>query len=537
MPDMPGILWYGDNLRVLRESVADNSVDLVYLDPPFNSNRNYNLIHKGSEAQEHAFVDTWKYDDAADAAYRELVGTPGALKGIFEAFRGLLYERDSGTLAYLCMMAPRLVELHRVLKATGSLYLHCDPTASHYLKIILDAIFGTGNFRNEIIWKRNAAKSNASTRLPSNHDLILMYGKSAVTKWNQIHEPYDESKLDEKTSSQYKFRDSSGRLYSLGSLDSPADNRPNLTYEFLGVTRVWRWTRDRMQKAYDEGLVVQTKLGTVPRFKRYLDEQKGRLIDDVWTDIPHSGAQAAERMGYPTQKPLKLLERIISASSNPGDIVLDPFCGCGTTVEAAERLGRKWIGIDVALRAVDIIKERLDKNFPGKKVYIEKGEPHDLASALRLAKSDEYDFQWWAVRKLGGRPPKGVRKKGGDKGVDGEILFREPGPDGAIKRCLVSVKANKGTPGAVRELYGTIVQEKAACGILVTAEKPSDGLRKVARDFGGDTHPLIQCVSAEDFFDPKFRTNMILFKGYNVTAITQPTFDEMIDMLEGLGST
>jgi len=292
-----------------------------------------------------------------------------------------------------------------------------------------------------------------------------------------------------------------------------------------------------MQKAYDEGLVVQTKLGTVPRFKRYLDEQKGRLIDDVWTDIPPIGAQAAERMGYPTQKPLKLLERIISASSNPGDIVLDPFCGCGTTVEAAERLGRKWIGIDIALRAVDIIKERLDKNFAGKKIYIEKGEPNDLASALRLANSDEYDFQWWAVRKLGGRPPKGVRKKGGDKGVDGEILFREPGPDGAIKRCLVSVKANKGTPGAVRELYGTIVQEKAACGILVTAEKPSDGLRKVARDFGGDTHPLIQCVSAEDFFDPKFRTNMILFKGYNVTAITQPTFDEMIDMLEGLGST
>ena len=289
-------------------------------------------------AQIKAFEDTWHWDLGAEAEYKEIVEAGGQVPIAIQAFRS--FSGESDMMAYLAMMAPRLVELRRVLKPTGSIYLHCDPTASHYLKILLDAVFRPEHFRNEIIWLRSMAKGLSSIRLPTNHDVILAYQASDGAKWNAdaMFQPYDLEELDDKTDEKYSLHDPDGRRYQLTSLINPNPDRPNLTYEFLGVTRVWRWTRERMKAAYDAGSVVQPSPGAVPRFKRYLDDQRGKPISDVWTDIPPINARAAERLGYPTQKPEALLERIILASSNKGDVVLDPFCGCGTTIAAAQKL-------------------------------------------------------------------------------------------------------------------------------------------------------------------------------------------------------
>ncbi|MBZ0308276.1 MAG: site-specific DNA-methyltransferase, partial [Anaerolineae bacterium] len=362
-------LYYGDNLDILREYVADESVDLIYLDPPFNSNRNYNVLFKDesgtdSEAQITAFEDTWHWGQNAEETWHELVteGTASVATAM-TAMRTLVGTNQM--MAYLVMMTARLVELHRVLKPTGSLYLHCDPTASHYLKIILDTIFGLENFRNEIVWKRTPSKGLATKKLPDNHDTILAYQKSDEAVWNldEAFLPYDENDLDPKTAGKYNKRDADGRLYQLDNLINPNPDRPNLTYEFLGVTRVWRWTKERMQKAYEEGFVVQSRPGAVPRYKRYLDEQRGKPLGSVWTDIFPLNSQAKERLGYPTQKPEELLERIIKLHTEPGDIILDPFAGCGTAIAAAQRLGRAWIGIDITHLSIALQKYRLQDMF------------------------------------------------------------------------------------------------------------------------------------------------------------------------------
>lgn len=392
------VLHYGDNLHVLRdrERFPSESVDLVYLDPPFNSGRDYSVLfaeHEAeSEAQIRAFKDTWRWDTAAVKAYRELTGKDAEGLGVSprlvtlaESLRAVL--GDSDMMAYIAMMSLRLVELRRVLKSTGTLYLHCDPSASHYLKLVLDAVFRAENFRNEIIWQRTASKGLMTRRLPSNHDTILVYQKGDAPTWNPdtMFVPYDHGDLDEKTDEKYSLIDDDGRRYQLTSLINPNPDRPNLTYEFLGVTRVWRWEKSRMLEAYERGEVVQTSPGSVPRQKRYLDEQRGKPIGDVWTDIAPVNARADERLGYPTQKPVALLERILKASSNEGDVVLDPFCGCGTTIDAAQRLKRKWIGIDITHLAIALIRNRLNTSFPGIK-YEVRGELVDLAGALTLAR-------------------------------------------------------------------------------------------------------------------------------------------------------
>ncbi len=481
---MPGDLYYGDNLFVLRKWIDDGSIDLVYLDPPFNSQRSYNQIFKGSAAQERVFKDYWEWDDAADAAYREVVGAsskaPRALIALLEALhRTLAHEKD--TLAYLSMMTCRLLEMHRVLRQTGVLFLHCDPTASHYLKLVLDAIFGGQCFQNEIIWQRTPSKALTTRRLPNNHDVILYYSKGDQGTWNDdaTFVPYDADDLDEKTDEKYAQRDASGRRYQLTSLINPNPNRPNLTYEFLGVTRVWRWTRERMQAAFDQGLVVQPRPGSVPRFKRYLDQQKGKPLGDVWTDIPPLNSQAKERLGFPTQKPVALLERIISAVTNPGDVVLDPFCGCGTTIEACERLRRAWIGIDVAPRAVDIIRDRLARIGVSPNVL---GWPMDIDGAKRLAHDDKIGFQRWAVFMAGGRMPDGRKYKGGaDGGIDGEILFED---GGRTWRAVVSVKGGGVKADDVRVLRNVVIDNRADMGVLLSMEEPTKGMRDVARDGG-----------------------------------------------------
>ncbi len=345
-------LWTGDNLDVMR-GLNSESVDLIYLDPPFNSNRDYSAPI-GSAAAGAAFKDTWTLNDV-DLAWHGLIAeeNPG-LYGIIDA-AGVAHGK--GMKSYLIMMAVRLLETKRILKPTGSIYLHCDPTASHYLKLVMDSIYEKDNFRNEIVWRRSHPKGLAFTRFAQNHDLILVYSRNGATTWNQMYVS------NPNALKQYNLIEpETGRRYQLTSLLNPNPNRPNLTYEFKGVTKVWRWTRERMEKADRDGLIVVPRGGKgVPRLKRYLDEQEGIPISDTWDDVPV--ALGKERTGYPTQKPLALLERIISASSNEGDVVLDPFCGCATALIAAEKLERQWIGIDLSPVARTLVQRRMAKEL------------------------------------------------------------------------------------------------------------------------------------------------------------------------------
>lgn len=509
-PSKPNQLYYGDNLGIMREHLADASVDLVYLDPPFNSNRSYNVLFKerngdDSPAQIEAFGDTWVWSYETENLFQELLESDAspAVKDALEAIRKLVGEND--VLAYLTMMVARLIELHRVLKDTGSLFLHCDPTASHYLKILLDAIFGPTNFRNEIIWRRTQAKSLMTRRLPSNHDVILAYGKTEDALWNddRLFQPYKEDELDEKTLAKYSQIDSDGRRYQLTSLINPSPDRPNLTYEFLGVTRVWRWTKERMQAAYDAGLVVQTAPGRVPRLKRYLDEQRGKPLGDVWTEISPLNSRAAERLGYPTQKPVELLRRIIEFSSSPGDIILDPFAGCGTTIDAAQSLGRRWVGIDITTLAIDLIDARLRHTY-GESItedYDILGIPFDVDGAQKLFQQSPFEFERWCVMLVDGQPNE---KQVGDKGIDGVIRIPVD-RRGTSERVLVSVKGGATGPSHVRDLIGTVESNKAAMGVFITLRTPTPAMQEAANHSGiyaypvnGQKYPKVQIISVAE---------------------------------------
>ncbi len=503
-------LYFGDNLEILRsDSIPDRSVDLIYLDPPFNSNAQYNVLFKSpredaTSAQAGAFVDTWTWGDEAEFAYKLLMERGGGTAKFIDALRSALGNSDM--MAYLVMMAARLDALHTKLKSTGTLYLHCDPTASHYLKIVLYGIFGADGFTNEIIWQRSTGKSLMTTRLPTNHDTLLMFGNESRT-WNEeaMFQPYDLKNLPEKTAEKYALSDPDGRLYQLDNLINPNQDRPNLRYEFLGVTRVWRWTRDRMEKAYAEGLVVQPAPGRVPRFKRYLDEQRGLPLSDVWTDIPPLNSQARERIGYPTQKPLALLDRIIRLSSLEGQTVLDPFCGCGTTIEAAKKAHRNWIGIDIAIHAIKVIAAQIGDEAEGN--YKLEGIPKDFESAKRLAESNKYQFQWWANYLFN---PHALReqKKGADRGIDGDLFFPN-GPGKPWGRMLTSVKGGENVgPAMVREFAGVLNAEKAEMGLFICLNKPTREMERAARDAGPSktVHgeiPKLQIVAVEEFFKGK----------------------------------
>ena len=492
-PPMPNTLYYGDNLQVLRDHVPSESVDLVYLDPPFNSNASYNVLFRErtgeeSPAQIRAFTDTWEWTQETERTFEldiiQNPAIPSGVKDMISAFRQFIGR--NAMMAYLVMMAPRLVELHRVLKPTGSLYLHCDPTASHYLKTLLDAVFGNRNFRNEIIWQRTSAKGLMTRQLPTNHDIILVFQKTTTAIWNvdSTFLPYDEGALDPKTAAKYSHRDPDGRRYQLSDLTNPNRNRPNLTYEFLGITKVWRWTKERMQAAYDEGLVVQPRPGAVPRMKRYLDEQRGLPLGDVWTDIPPINSQAKERLGYPTQKPEALLERIIQASSNEGDVILDPFCGCGTAVAAAHKLGRQWLGIDVTHLAVALMKNRLKTAFdldPGTD-YKVVGEPQDAGSARALWEQDPYQFQFWAVSLLEAQP-QSEQKRGADQGIDGLLYFID-GQKRTPHKIVVQVKGGHVSSPQVRDLKGVVEREQAAMGLFISLDEPTAPMRSEAASGG-----------------------------------------------------
>lgn len=516
-------LYYGDNLEVLRRYIADESVDLVYLDPPFKSDQDYNVLfaeHNGtqSQAQIKAFEDTWRWDQAAAEAYQETVEAGGKVSEVMQAFR--LFLGTSDMLAYLAMMAPRLVELRRVLKPTGSLFLHCDPTASHYLKLLLDAVFGGQQFRNEIIWLRTSPKSHVTRRFPSAHDVILFYGKSAESKFRLVYRAYDEDYVRKF----YRFvEEGTGRRYRLDNLVNPNKNRPNLTYEFKGVTRVWRWTRERMEKADREGRIVW-KPGRVPAYKRYLDEMPGTPVTTVWTDIQPIQSHAAERLGYPTQKPEALLERIILATTDEGDTVLDPFCGCGTAVAVAQRLRRQWIGIDITHLAIGLIKSRLHDAFGREVEFKTIGEPATLPDARTLAAEDPYQFQFWALGLVGARPVE--QKKGADKGIDGRLYFHDEGPKGKTKQVIFSVKSGKLQASYIRDLRGVVEREKAEIGVLLTLEEPTKAMRAEAASAGfyespWGKHPRLQILTVGELLDGK-QVDMPPVRQTNVTFKRAP---------------
>ena len=506
-----GTLYYGDNLDILRRYIKDETVDLSYLDPPFNSAQNYNaFFHEkdGTDAasQIRAFEDTWSWNQESQKVYEELILKPGKVSEVMQAFHTFLGTNDM--MAYLAMMAPRLVELRRVLKPTGSLYLHCDPTASHYLKLLCDAVFGSDNFRSEIVWRRNASKGLAFKGYPKNHDTLLYYGRGENLTFNRPYLAYDADNLDSKTGAKYKHHDPDGRIYRLSDVTNPNRDRPNLTYEFLGMTKVWRWTKERMLQAYEDGIVVQTRPGAIPQMKRYLDEQEGRPIDTVWNDIPPINSQAKERLGYPTQKPVALLERIIQASSNPCDVVLDPFCGCGTTIDAAEKLGREWIGIDITQLATSLIKNRLRDTYGEKIEIITVGEPTTPNEAAVLAEQDKYQFQWWALGLVGARPVE--QKKGADHGIDGKILFRDDLKAAKPEQIMIQVKGGKTGVKDVRDLRGVLEREKAAMGVLISLQPPTGPMEAEAASAGfyahkmnGQQYPRLQLRTVKELMDGK----------------------------------
>jgi site-specific DNA-methyltransferase (adenine-specific) len=507
---MANQLFYGDNLDVLR-TFASESVDLVYLDPPFNSQANYNVLFKAptghkSEAQIEAFEDTWHWNNKAELAFDDVMKSGNTdVAELLRALRAFLKETD--IMAYLTMMAVRLIELHRVLKVTGSLYLHCDPTASHYLKLLLDGVFGAAYYRNEVIWKRTSSHNDAAqglTRFGKNHDSILFYSKAEAPIWNQQFVPYD----DEYIKSHYgQVEPESGRKFTTSDLTA-AKAGGDTSYEWHGVKpptgRYWAYSRANLEKFEAEGRLVYGRT-QVPRLKNYLDDMPGVVLGSLWNDIPPINSQAQERLGYPTQKPLALLERIIQASSNEGDIVLDPFCGCGTTIHAAQKLNRQWIGIDITHLAISLIEKRLKDAFPGVSFEVH-GTPKDLEGAYALAAQDKYQFQWWAVS-LVDAVPYGGKKKGADSGIDGFIYFK---PDGKqTEKAIVSVKGGENVNvSMIRDLAHVVDREKAKMGVFITLAEPTKPMQTEAVKEGFfetvfGKFPKIQIVTIGELFAGK----------------------------------
>jgi len=501
-------LYYGDNLDILQRYIAAESVDLVYLDPPFNSNASYNVLyaeHDGTQAaaQVQAFEDTWRWDTKAADTYQQIVEGGGKVSLVMQAFRTFLGE--SNMMAYLSMMAPRLVELRRVLKPSGSIYLHCDPTASHHLKLLMDAIFSPAYFGNEIIWQRTRVAKRQSSFFGKVHDVILLYSKSASAVFNSQFLEHPESY---KKSHYNLIEPDTGRHYGLWDFTQKGVG-PSRRFGYIELSppagKHWIWSQERIDKGMKEGLIVFTSKGT-PRLKRYLDESEGEHVQDIWIDIFDINAVAHERLGYPTQKPLALLERIIKASSNEGDVVLDPFCGCGTTIVAAQALNRKWIGIDITHIAINLMKNRLMTEFGADTRYKVVGEPQALPDAEELAATNPYQFQWWALGLVKARPAD--QKKGSDKGIDGRLFFHDEADTSKTKQVIFSVKAGHTNVAHVRDLRGVVERENAQIGVLISLQEPTSHMRREAASSGfyeskalSKRYPRIQILTIAELLD------------------------------------
>jgi DNA modification methylase len=546
------VLYYGDNLDILRRYLPDASVDLIYLDPPFNSNRDYNVIFRDesgnrSDAQLLAFEDTWHWGPSAEHTYRYLTNTayhegrvPDKVSTIIAALRSGIGENQM--MAYLVEMAVRLVELHRVLKPTGSLYLHCDPTASHYLKILLDPIFGPEQFRNEIVWRRTATHGKAK-RFGPIHDTILFYSKTDSFKWTQPRRPHMKQHVesyfvqDEKgwrTNYYGNVLTGSGRRGGESGtpwrgFDPTAKDRhwaipgalaQDLDEDLSGLTQ-----HQKLDRLYALGMITITPGQAWPMYQRYLKPEDGQTIGDIWAYQPYTegtvfgsdggidedvrwlSPQDRERLGWDTQKPVGLLERIIDASSDPGDVVLDPFCGCGTAVIAAESTKRRWIGIDITYLSIAVMKARLKDSFAIDVPVI--GQPTEVEGARQLAQGDDgrYQFQWWALNLIDARPLGGVEKKGADRGIDGRITFTI-GPNGEMGQALVSVKSGHVNSSMIRDLKGTIEREGAQIGLFITLEEATREMQLEATTAGvytspidGRDYPRIQILTIRELLD------------------------------------
>lgn len=553
MTNMPNALFYGDNLVRLRDRkyFPDESVDLIYLDPPFNSNADYNVIFnepsgEKSQAQIKAFDDAWGWDKEACAVALKELGMAGGKPEVIDYISWVAGHGDKfskSTAAYLSMMAIRLVELKRVLRPEGSVYLHCDATASHYLKNIMDTIFGSDNFRSEIIWRRTGSNS-AAKRFGPIHQTIFYYVKSKLAPYYPVTLPYTRTYIEEFFTEQ----DERGKYQSV-ALTGPGIRKGDSgkkwrNYDPTSSGRHWQpasylynkyqtlTNRDlaqyplleRLEKLDDIGLIHWGKGDTVPRYKYYLEDAPGVLCQDIWVyqpgtegcvyglpeqgidqDIKWLSAKDKERLGYQTQKPEGLLNRIIRSSSKKGDIVLDPFCGCGTTIASAQRLKRRWIGIDVTWLAIDKVEKRLKESYGDKikKTYFVKGQPVDVASARALAKKNTKEFEIWAISLVD------AAHREHDGGVDGILSI--PESKKSFAKVVVQAKSGKNlNPGMVRDLLGTVGNEKAAIGLFITLEKPTIGMSEFANHCGDYDSPIwhksfqkIQILTVGELLDGK----------------------------------
>jgi site-specific DNA-methyltransferase (adenine-specific) len=564
MPD--NVLYYGDNLGVMREHIKDASVDLIYLDPPFKSNQDYNVLFaekdgSQSSAQIQAFDDTWHWDEAAARLYNETVERGGKVAQAMIAFRTLMGDCDM--LAYLTYMAPRLVELRRVMKETGSIYLHCDPTAGHYLKVLMDAIFGPLLFRNDIIWRRTGSH-NKTRRFAPIHDLLLFYADPKQMTWNGPVRPFMRGHIQENfikddigyRSDYYgnvltgsgRRGGESGRVWR--GFDPTAKNRhwaiPGAVLEDIGEDMSDLSQHQKLDRLFELGYITIEPGAAWPVYQRYLNTNRdGQPTPDIWAYQPYTqgtvfqtemgidedvrwlSSRDKERLGYQTQKPEGLLERIIRSSSNEHDVVLDPFCGCGTAVAVAQKHKRRWIGIDITYLAINLIKKRMADTCGGLVQYEVLGEPKDLASAKELAATNPYQFQWWALGLVDARPAE--QKKGADKGIDGRMFFHDE-TKGDTKQVLFQVKAGHTGVQDVRDLRGTIEREKAEIGVLITMQESTQPMRAEAASAGSyhtpgevtpgaiQDFPRLQILSIEELMAGK----KVARPFYNVTFKKAP---------------
>lgn len=536
-----GALCYGDCLDWMARW-DDASVDLIYLDPPFNSAADYNVLYApgaAGDAQYRAFNDTWSWDGPAGErleAYRSAVARP-AHKAVV-GLAGMLGE--SGMLAYLTYMAERLEQMHRLLKPTGSLYLHCDPTAVHYLKVLLDGIFGARNFRNEVVWRRTGAHGRAKRWGPI-HDVILFYSRMDSYRWNRVFQPLDATYVDK----HYTKHDTHGQ-YRLVTLDGPGKRTGSSGKPWRGVDptakkRHWEVPPDRALPSWihrparysemtvqerldvldDQGLIYWPQHGTVPQYRRYLAVSEGNPVQDLALDVPPLSHAAKERLGYPTQKPLALLERILSASSNPGDVVLDPFCGCGTTVEAARNLGRQWVGIDISAFAVDLVKDVRLKD-PAIQTL---GIPADLAGARKLAAEKPFAFESWAVTRLPGFAPN--TRQVGDGGIDGRATLAVAPDDADSRLALAQVKGGKFHASHFRDFQHVLDREAAALGCFLTLDPSPPQPRAAAKAAGrvhvaGQPYDRLHLWSMADYFEDRWPVLPVMTDPYSGRPINQP---------------
>lgn len=549
-------LYYGDNLRVMKDKLGDDIADLIYLDPPFKSDINYNMLFSADglhpdDAQMTAFKDTWVWDHAAQEAFEAIQDVPKPnFVGLINALHSSL--NTSPMMAYLVNMALRMVEMHRILKDTGSLYLHCDPTASHYLKTILDAIFGATNFRNEIVWRRTGSH-NSAKRFGPIHDVILFYSKSDTYTWNALKRPYMQGHVDKafkKVGNKYVTNYSGNVLSGSGrrggesgkpwkGFDPDAKNRhwaiPGKIVEELDEDISHMTQHQKLDYLYESGHITIAEGDEWPRYQHEIGHGDGQRLSDIWAYQPYTegtvfgtkdgidadvrwmGTKDSERLGYQTQKPLGLMQRIIRSSSNKGDLVLDPFCGCGTTIEAAEALGRRWIGIDISPFAIQLIlKVRLGGAFPKLKQGVDfevDGLPTTLTGAQMLSDQDKKAFEVWAVAMIDGIPNE---KKGADKGIDGHLPFRG---DGKKKNyAVISVKAGKLKADDIRSLVAVAKREAARSlgfGIFISFQELTKGMKSDAATAGtkvvnGKSYPLVQHLTVDDILKGK-RPRLPLF--------------------------